>query len=164
MAKKEIINAGGINGLGVGLINTNSKEFQELQSIIKQAAVGIGEEERLENHFLSIRFQMENYLNEPQPEKIIPAGQFLKKFIDALHIKHKDFAKYIGYEESNLSALINGKRRISPVLAIKFGRIFKINPTIWLHIQSKNDLLIEAEKGKSGYAKYSLNDLLKKVN
>ncbi len=163
MAKQATINAGGINGLGAGLVNTNSREFRELQSMIKKAAADISEEKRLENALLSIRFQMESYLNEEQPKEIIPAGAFLKKFIEVLNIKQKDLAAYIGYEDSNLSALANGRRKINPGLAIKLGRIFKIPPAIWLHIQSKNDLIREARAQGEAYERYGLDDLLKKA-
>ena len=33
MKREKEVNIGGINGLGEGLINLNSKEFKELQSI-----------------------------------------------------------------------------------------------------------------------------------
>jgi len=34
MKKKQIINEGGIQGLGIGIVNTNSKEFKHLQKTI----------------------------------------------------------------------------------------------------------------------------------
>lgn len=164
MRKEKIVNIGGINGLGADLINTNSKDFQALQSMLAKVATSLSEEERLANQFLSIRFQMEAYLNEAMPTQIIEAGAFLEKYIDALNIKQKDFAQYIQYEESNLSALIKGKRKINPDLAIKFGNIFQIDPAIWLQIESKNSILQEVSENEDKYKKYNLYDLLKKVN
>ena len=59
MKKNEGINAGGINGLGEALINTNSRDFLELKSMIKKRSSTQSEEERMENAFLSVRFQKE---------------------------------------------------------------------------------------------------------
>lgn len=162
MEEDKILNEGGINGLGLGLINTNSQDFKALQQAIKRFSKNLTEEQKLENRLLSIRFQMEAYLNQEEPEKIVPAGKFLKDFLRALKIKNKDFAAYIDYEESNLSAVLSGNRKINTDLALKFGKIFKVNPAIWLHIQSKNELLeLKAEK-EDQYDQYELEELLRK--
>ena len=87
-----------------------------------------------------------------------------EQFINALNIKKKDFAKYVEFEESNLSALLKGRRKLNTDLAIKLGRIFKLDPVIWLHIENKNNLLIEHQKNEQKYARYTLYDLLKKVS
>lgn len=73
-----MINACGINGLGEELINTNAGDFKALQAMIKKASANQQDQEKIENQFLSIRFQMESYLTEPV-ESIIPAGQFIEK-------------------------------------------------------------------------------------
>ncbi len=155
------INAGGINGLGEALVNTNSRDFLELKSMIIKHSSSQSEEEKIENGILSIRFQMESYLNDPS-RQVIPAGEFLEKFLEAVSVKKKDFAKYIDLEESNLSALLKGRRKINPDLAIKLGKIFKVDPSIWLYIESKNELVHEAKEKEEPYGKYSLDDLLKK--
>jgi addiction module HigA family antidote len=97
------------------------------------------------------------------PEELKPAGYYLEKYIEALGIKKKDFASYIGYQESNLSAILKGRRSISTDLAIKLGEIFQIDPALWLNIQSKNDLLKIIQRDKKKYNKYSLEDLLDEV-
>ena len=60
MKKEKEINPGGINGLGEALVNTNTRDFAELKSVIKKLSSSQSEEERIENAFLSIRFQMES--------------------------------------------------------------------------------------------------------
>lgn len=162
MAKDKEVNIGGVNGLGEGLINTNAKDFKELESMIKELSADQNEEERMKNEFLSIRFQMESYLNSAT-DKIILAGEFIEKYLKVIKIKKKDFAKYINYEESNLSALLKGRRKINTDIALKLGKIFKMNPEIWLHLESKNELIRETKDKKEDYDKYSLQDLLKKT-
>ncbi|MEZ4847149.1 MAG: hypothetical protein R3B93_00660 [Bacteroidia bacterium] len=110
MKKKQSINDEGVNGLGVGVVNTNSLEFKELQRIINLRSGQQSKKEILENKLLSIRFQMENYLLK-QENQIVEAGWFLKQFLNELNIKNKTFADYIGFQESNLSSLFSGKRK-----------------------------------------------------
>lgn len=162
MNKEKIINIGGINGLGEGLINLNSKDFKDLQSIIKHHSSNQEEEKKMENEFLSIRFQMESYLNNVS-DQIVLAGEFIEKYLKVIKVKKKDFASYIKYEESNLSALLKGRRKVNTDLAIKLGKIFKLNPVIWLNIENKNELLREVKGKEEDYQNYSLKDLLKKA-
>jgi addiction module HigA family antidote len=105
---------------------------------------------------------MESYLNS-DIETLIPAGGFIEKYLKVINIKKKDFANYIDYDDSNLSALIRGRRKVNSDMAIKLGKIFSINPAIWLHIESKNELVKEARNKDKSYGKYSLEDLMKKA-
>lgn len=162
MKKETIINEGGTNGLGIGVVNTNSEEFKVLQQTIIAQSKQQNEQQILEHKLLSIRFQMESYFHSPSPE-IIEAGWFLKEFLRQLGIKNKVFAEYINFQESNLSALFKGKRKINTDLALKLGEIFQVDPTLWIHIQSKNELLKMSSQHKN-YQKYNLNDLLKKAS
>jgi hypothetical protein len=38
-----------------------------------------------------------------------------------------------------------------------------MNPEVWLHLESKNELIGETKNKKEDYDKYSLQDLLKKT-
>ena len=160
--KTDQINAGGINGLGEGLINTNSQDFKHLKEIIKGRSSNQAEGERIENEFLSIRFQMESYLNE-DVEQYIPAGGFIERYLEVIKIKKKNFASYLGYDDTNLNAVMKGRRKINTEMAIKLGKIFSVNPSIWLHIESKNDLLKMLEEKEAFYSDYSLADLMRRV-
>ena len=156
------VNAGGINGLGEGLINTNSKDFKHLQDMIKSMSNNYNEEQRIANEFLSIRFQMESYLTE-EIISFTPAGSFIERYLEVIKIKKKDFASYIGYDDTNLNAVIKGRRKINTEMAIKLGKIFSINPSIWLHLESKNELQKTLDEKKTLYSTYSLVDLMRKA-
>lgn len=153
----------GINGLGIGIVNTNSAEFKALQQMIQEKAQLQSPKEVLENKLLGLRFQMQDYLNESQVERI-EVGWFLKKFLRELNIKNKTFAAYIGIQESNLSALFAGKRKINPDLALKLGEIFRVAPRLWIDIQSKNELMQLVAEDRVAYQKYNIDDLLKKAS
>ena len=153
----------GINGLGEGVVNVNSEEFKGLQEIIKLRSAELSNEEKEENALFSIKLDMYAYL-ENQNDELIEAGRFLNDLIKALKIKKKFFAEYLGLRESNLSALFKSKRKINTDLAIKLGTIFRVDPILWIHIQSKNELIRLHQENKMEYQKYSLNDLLKKAS
>lgn len=163
MKKKKAIIDEGVNGSGNGIINVNSEEFKSLQSKIKEHFKKQSKKQLLDNDLLSLRFQMESYL-EKDNDVIIEVGWFLKKFINALGIKNKLFAEYLGFKESNLSALFKGKRKINIDLALKLGAIFNIDPSLWIHIQSKNELIRMEEENKNEYRKYNIDDLLRQAS
>lgn len=162
MEKEKVINEGGINGSAEGTIDYHSADFLALQAMIKASAEKLDETEKLNNTLLSIRFQMETYVREGG-DKMVLAGEFIERFLMAIKVKKKDFAAYIEYDEPNLSALLKGRRKINSDLAIKLGRIFKVNPAIWLNIESKNELLKVVREQEEGYGKYSLEALLLKA-
>lgn len=155
------ISGGELNGLGQGIVNVNSLEFKELQKQILAKSQEQSEEQILENKLLSLRFQIEAYL-ESNDERLIEAGWFLREYIRSLGIKSKVFAEYIGFKESNLSALYKGKRKINIDLALKLGQIFKVSPSLWIHIQTKNELMRVQRENEEKYHKYKLNDLIQK--
>ncbi|MEM1324483.1 MAG: hypothetical protein AAGI23_00935 [Bacteroidota bacterium] len=159
MENKSFLNEGGINGLGEGLVNTNSEDFKYLQRAIKEASMAQSPEQRMENQLLSIRFQMESYL-DTSDEQIIHAGSFLEQLLTILKIKKKDFARYVDYEATNLTAILKGRRKINSDMALKLGRIFNINPVIWLQVESKNELKREMMKRQQSYDHYSLQGLM----
>jgi len=163
MMIKRDINEGGINGSGKGVVNTNSASFKALKDAILEQHKHQSKDEKIENKLLSLQLQMNAYLVDTTRTEMRLAGNFLKQFVEALGIKNKDFANYIGCEAANLSALYRGKRKINYDLAIKFGRIFGVKPTVWLNIQSKNELLKIKQKDINKYSKYNLKDLLGKV-
>jgi hypothetical protein len=47
-------------------------------------------------------------------------------------------------------------------MAIKHGKTFRVNPSIWLHIESKNDLLKMLEEKEAFYSDDSLADFMKR--
>jgi len=158
------INLGGVNGTGKGIVNTNSKDFKGLQQAIIEHAKKQTPQERMKYHLISLKFQMDSYIAENEPLKIIGVGEFLKKHLQAIKIKNKDFANYIEMKESNLSSILRGKRKINIDLAFKLGQVFNVDPNLWLLIQSKNELLGVDKNKKFNYQKYKLDDLLKKVS
>lgn len=161
MKKSKTVNAGGINGLGESLINVNSDSFKQLKSMIRSHSQNLGKHEVIENNLLSVRFQMESYLSNDNAE-YIPSGAFIEKFLKAVNVTKKRFAEYLNYDYPNLIAILKGRRKINPDLAIKLGQIFKVNPVIWLHLESKNELQVHLSQNKElTGTSYNLLELLR---
>ena len=163
MGTKKIEQEEGVNGLGIAVVNTNSEEFKFLQKRIAEESKKQSTDQILKNHLLSLRFQMETYLKN-ENEEVVEVGSFLKEFIKALNIKYKKFALYVDIKESNLSALLRGKRKVNTDLALKLGQIFNIDPALWIHIQSKNELRQIQKEHKNKYDRYNIKDLLEQIN
>ncbi len=162
MENPTIINAGGINGLGETKIDTSQPDFLELKTMIQAQSSLQNATLKINNEFLSIRFQMESYI-QAETDNLILAGDFIEKFLKIIKVKKKDFATYLDYEETNLSALLRGRRKVNADLAIKLGSIFNVNPAIWLHIESKNELLRTVNHWDANNKRYTLQALLKQV-
>jgi len=163
MKKQTNIQDEGINGSGKAILNINSKEFKELQKHIVVNSKKQSKSKIIENKLLSLRFKMESYLLGKE-SSYIEVGWFLKEYLKELNIKNKTFAQYIDYKESNLSALFAGRRKINYDLALKLGKIFKVEPTLWIHIQSKNELMKIEKENKKDYQNYNLKELIKKAS
>ncbi|MBB4081114.1 plasmid maintenance system antidote protein VapI [Lewinella aquimaris] len=160
MKKNKVINEGGINGLGESLVNQNSSAFKALKSIIIARSQGQTKAKKIESELLSLRFQMESYLSKSDEDTIIPAGRFIEQLLEKVGVSKKRFSDYIGYDYSNLISVLKGRRKVNPDLAMKAGKIFGIEPAIWLHIESKNELFTYRDK-KPGDHEYSLLELMK---
>lgn len=141
-----------------------AEEIEAATSAIKKNRLNLTEEERISIKFFAIKLQMKDYLDNPCPNSKIAAGDFLKKLIKTTGKKNKIFAKYIGLEESNLSSIISGRRKINLDLALKLEQIFEVNPSWWFEIQLKNEFLDLQKKKKTKRKKYSLKGLIRKVS
>lgn len=159
----KIINPGGVNGTGKGVVNINSKDYKGLQKAVQEDAEKQTVEEKIRYELISLKLQIENYISNEEPDSILEVGDLLKRYLTAIRVKNKDFARFLEIEESNLSALIKGRRKINIDIAFKLGQVFDINPNLWLLIQSKNELLLLSGKKKKAYEKYQLKNLLKRV-
>ena len=163
MKTDKFLNPGGINGTGTGIVNVNSEDFKALQQAIIEHNKKYTPEERMKYDLIALHIQMKSYVSKDYDRAHRGVGEFLKGYINAIGIKNKTFAQYIEIEESNLSAILKGKRKINLNLALKLEQIFGVDADIWLRVQSKNELQKLKEKKRNTYQKYQLTDLLRKA-
>ena len=104
---------------------------------------------------------MEDYIKSTNESKPKLLGEFLKLYLDTLHIRQNKFANYIDIEPSNLNKVIKGERQITSEIALKIAKIFELDPLLLLEVQIKTELLKLMNTKSKQIGKYSLKDLLK---
>ena len=70
----------------------------------------------------------------------IRPGEYLKDELDARGVTQTLFAKHIGVSGAYLSDIVNGRRGISALMAVKIGKALGVDPQTWLKLQMYFDL------------------------
>ena len=148
------------NGVLAKRMDTGNKEFNEFQAILLNKSKAQTEHQKMKVELMALKFKMEDYLKS-EDSNIKLAGEFLKSFLKIARVRQNKFANYIGLKPSNFSKLIGGERPISHEMALVLGKVFNIEPTLWLNVQAKNELKKLTKSSKRSYSKYSLDDLIK---
>jgi antitoxin HigA-1 len=82
--------------------------------------------------------------------KGLPPGIILDRELKKRRLKKKHFAYAINEFPQTLGAVILGKRRINPLLSIKFGRYLGIDESYFMLLQTYYDLVQEKKKQTKG--------------
>jgi addiction module HigA family antidote len=73
--------------------------------------------------------------------EITHPGEILREeFIKPLNLTQTDIAKDLNVNFRTINELINEKRNISPLMALKLAAYFKTTPEFWMNLQVKYDL------------------------
>ena len=68
-------------------------------------------------------------------------GEILQQlYFDPLELTITNAAQKLLISRPNLSAIVNGKAGISPLMAVKLARAFKTTPQYWMNLQANYDL------------------------
>lgn len=68
-------------------------------------------------------------------------GEILKKeFMEPLGITISQLSELSRIKSSTISRLINNKTTVTPLTALKLGRLFKTTPAFWLNLQQAVDI------------------------
>lgn len=80
---------------------------------------------------------------------LVPPGEFLAlDFMEPLGVTVEQLSAVTCISQQRLASIIKGRTRITPAIAVRLGRYFKIEPTFWLNIQLDYD--IRREERRSG--------------
>ena len=79
-------------------------------------------------------------LNEKGPSLAIHPGEVLQEELKSRGLLQNAFASRIGMQPSHLSALIHGKRNVTPAIARKLQEELGIPATTWLNLQNLYNL------------------------
>lgn len=69
-----------------------------------------------------------------------PGGTVLRQCIEPLGLTITDAAAALGVTRTTLSELVNGKRGISPEMAVRLSKVFGASAASWLTQQALYDL------------------------
>lgn len=147
------------NGVLTNRMDIGTTEFNEFQAILLNKSKAQTELQKKRIELMALKFRMEDYLKS-EDRDIKFTGEFLKACLKITQVHQNKFANYIGLKPSNLSKIIGGERPINHDIALILGRIFNVEPMIWLNVQAKNELIKMAQSNKNKYAKYSLDELI----
>ena len=76
-----------------------------------------------------------NMKNPPHPGRVV-----LQECIEPMHLTITDAAAALGVTRNTLSELVNGKRGISPEMAVRLSTVFGGTEEGWLVQQAQYDL------------------------
>lgn len=138
--------------------NSNPEDIKMLKRIIKAHSEDYSEDEKMNFQRIGLHLKMKRYLEEPI-KQIKPVGEFLNELLAIYEVKKTKFAELIDYENTNLHAVLRGRRRLNNKLATKIGAIFSIDPQLWMYIDAKNELAKYQKENKFSKSKYTLDKL-----
>ena len=69
-----------------------------------------------------------------------PGGFVLRQCIEPLGLTTKDAAAALGVTRTRLSELVNGKRGISPEMAVRLSKVFGGSAECWITQQAHYDV------------------------
>lgn len=73
--------------------------------------------------------------------KNVHPGEILQKdFLEPMNLTPYALAKAIGVDQTRISQLIKGKRRVSADTALRFSKFFQMSAEFWLNAQCRYDL------------------------
>ena len=79
-------------------------------------------------------------LFEREVPPVHPGEILLEEFLEPLGLSQSEFARKIGVNFRTVHDIVNGKRGISPEMAIRLSRYFKTTPQFWMNLQRDYDL------------------------
>ena len=151
----------------IGLKNAkewSDEDLAKAKLFVKQHAANRTPERKLKNEMLSIKYQMEEYINDENisDKNIITLESFLDLYLKVLDITFKKFAISIDTTDGNLKKYLSGERKFSNDHAFKFSNFFHTTPDLWLKVNIKNEMLIlkKEKKQTTKYKKYDYEKVL----
>jgi antitoxin HigA-1 len=79
-------------------------------------------------------------VNHADEEPTPPGGLVLRQGIEPMGLTITQTAAALGVTRTTLSELVNGKRGISPIMAVRLSKVFGGSAESWLTQQAHHDL------------------------
>jgi len=74
----------------------------------------------------------------PKYRRPSPPGEFIREYLDDAELKltQGTLARRLGVSRANLNAIVNGKRAITPDMAMRLERVLGVSMQTWLNLQA----------------------------
>ncbi len=138
----------------------NEDKSNKLKDFILQESKKQSRERKIRNELLSIKYRIEDYIENEQIEKEMKILDFVKLYLKTFDITQKRLARAFNMQSPNLHKYLKGDRRLNPDMAFKLGSFSRTKPELWYFIQTKNELL-SLKKEKENIKKYKKYDYKK---
>lgn len=92
-----------------------------------------------------------NVVTGRRPAPVHPGEVLLGDFIGPMGLTRYRVAKAIGVPQRRIDEICAGKRAMTADTALRLGRLFSVEPQLWMNLQSQYDLEI-AERDLAGAA------------
>ncbi len=100
--------------------------------------------------------------NDLVPGSAMHPGRLLKDELDARDMKQIDLAKELGIAKNVMSEIINGKRNLTPELAVRLEDVLGIKAEFWMKYQMAYEIDRIRIKNKKAVTKANISEKAKK--
>lgn len=84
-------------------------------------------------------------MNEKKLPPVHPGEILLEEFLKTMKITQYRLAKDINVPARRINELVDGKRAITAITALRLGKYFNMNTQFWINLQSHFDLEVEID-------------------
>ncbi len=140
----------------------NDEKRKSLSEFILSNSEKQTKERKIRNELLSIKFQIEDYIESNNTSVKLQLLDFVKMYLKTFNVTQRKLADLFEMQDSNLYKYLIGERKLNPNLVLKLSSFSHISPEYWLRIEVKNELIEinnEIKKNKD-YKKYDYRNLL----
>jgi addiction module HigA family antidote len=71
---------------------------------------------------------------------IHPGEILLEEFMKPLELSQNALARHLGVDPRTVNQIVNGKRAITAIMALRLARYFRMTPGFWMNLQARYDL------------------------
>jgi plasmid maintenance system antidote protein VapI len=135
----------------------SSDKIDKVREFILSESKKQSPERKLRNEFLSIKYQMQDYIEKDKIEREMQILDFVKLYLKLLRITKKRLAQAFEMEDTNLYKYLIGERKLNADIVLKLSSFSHTKPELWYRIQIKNELN-ELKKEKQNLKEYEKYD------
>lgn len=141
----------------------NPEKLDQLRDAILTESEKQSPERKLRNELLAINYRLEDYIADEWPPSEMRILDFVKLYLQAMRLTHKELANAFGMKDPNLYKYLTGERKLNLDLVLKLSAFTHTKPEIWYYLEVKNELLaLKQQQGKMAeYSRYDYRKLIK---